>query len=384
VYSVALRMSILRATLLIVVATWISVGCASIGPPVPPSLELPKAPTDLRMARKGDKVVLSWTIPSRTTVHQSIRYLGETEICRSFESALKDCSTVVGVVSPPIDFEKTRKTNTNKLSATFTDTLPSAVERAHPMGGAVYSVKVQNTAGRAAGISNQARVSLVPTLPAFADFAAHPQASGVLVSWECPHNSDSLQDVNFQFRIYRRLESSPQYTKIADIPATACVEVTPRRAEEKESVSNSFLDQTFEWQQSYFYRGTVVSTIEVPGKEAVEIEGDDTPEVKIFANDLFPPAIPSGLQAVFSGPGQSAFIDLIWTPVKDVDLEGYNVYRHQAGTPIQKLNSAPVQMPALRDTQVMPGNTYFYSVSAVDQRGNESPRSDEASESVPN
>ena len=55
------------------------------------------------------------------------------------------------------------------------------------------------------------------------------------------------------------------------------------------------------------------------------IEGDDTPEVKVFANDVFPPAVPSGLQAVFSGPGQKPFIDLVWAPVSDADLAGYNV-----------------------------------------------------------
>jgi len=55
-------------------------GCASIGPPEAPSLELPKAPSDLRAARKGDKVTLTWTIPARTTNRQSVRYLGKTEI----------------------------------------------------------------------------------------------------------------------------------------------------------------------------------------------------------------------------------------------------------------------------------------------------------------
>ena len=113
------------------------------------------------------------------------------------------------------------------------------------------------------------------------------------------------------------------------------------------------------------------------------MEGDDTPEVKVFAHDIFPPAVPAGLQAVFSGPGQQAFIDLIWAPVADADLEGYNLYRHEEGAAAVKLNSEPVKTPAYRDAQVMAGKTYFYSVSAVDQRGNESARSEEASERVP-
>ena len=80
--------------------------------------------------------------------------------------------------------------------------------------------------------------------------------------------------------------------------------------------------------------------------------------------------MPTALQAVFSGPGQSPFIDLIWTPVSDSDLAGYNVYRHQAGQPPVKLNGDLLRTPAFRDLNVVPGQTYFYSVSAVDERGN--------------
>jgi hypothetical protein len=375
-------MSTFRATLLLAMATSFWTGCASIGPPEPPSLELPKPPSDLRAARKGDNVVLTWTIPSRTTVRQKLRYLGKTEICRSFDASIKEkeCTPVVGSVAPPADFENTMKTSTKKLAATFTDVPPSAIKQENPMGFAVYAVEVQNAAGRAAGISNQVRVPLVPTLPPFEDFAARPEASGVLVSWRCPHNAVSLKDLQFLFRIYRRLESEVRYTKIADVPATECAEAIPPN---EEAAAGSFLDQTFEWQQTYFYRGTVVSAIEVPGTSAIEIEGEDTPEVKVFANDIFPPAVPSGLQAVFSGPGQSPFIDLIWSPGKDADIAGYNVYRHEISTPLEKLTAEPVQTPAFRDTRVEPGKTYFYSVSAVDRRGNESARSEEASENAP-
>jgi hypothetical protein len=41
--------------------------CATIGPPQPPSLELPKPPSDLRAVRKGDRVILTWSAPSVTT-----------------------------------------------------------------------------------------------------------------------------------------------------------------------------------------------------------------------------------------------------------------------------------------------------------------------------
>ena len=86
---------------------------------------------------------------------------------------------------------------------------------------------------------------------------------------------------------------------------------------------------------------------------------------------------------MFSGPGQQAFIDLIWAPVTDVDLDGYNVYRHEAGAEPVKMNAELVKSPAYRDAGVASGKSYLYSVSAVDVRGNESARSEEAGESVP-
>ncbi len=65
------------------------------------------------------------------------------------------------------------------------------------------------------------------------------------------------------------------------------------------------------------------------------------------------------------------------------DLAGYNVFRWVEGGQPQKLNTQLIQVPSYRDETIEPGKKYFYAVSAVDLRGNESPRSAEASETVP-
>lgn len=384
---------LLGQLLLVAGLVWLT-GCASIGPPLPPSLELPKPPSDLRAARKGDKVTLTWTVPARTTDRRRVRYLGKTRVCRSLDPAFKQCDAPIGEVAPPADFVETNKSSANKLNATFINTLPSATEQANPAGVATYAVEVLNAAGRGAGISNLAHVALVPTVPPFSGFRARPTGQGVLISWECPPASGRRTGVKYLFRIYRRPESGASATRIAEIDVTACAAgpggmvTSPGQApgaatSAPNQIVTSFLDQSFEWEKTYFYRGAVVSVVEAAGKPAVEVEGDDTPEVKVWAHDVFPPAVPMGLQAVFSGPGQQTFIDLIWAPVTDADLDGYNVYRHVEGAAAVKLNTEPVKAPAFRDSQVVAGKTYFYSVSAVDLRGNESRRSEEASESVP-
>src|SRR2546427_9411147 len=115
----------------------------------------------------------------------------------------------------------------------------------------------------------------------------------------------------------------------------------------------------------------------------MDVEGDDSAPVKVSPHDVCPPAVPTGLQAVFSGVGQAPFIDLVWAPVTDADLAGYNVYRHEEGRQAVKINSEGVKTPAFRDSNVAGGKKYFYSVSRVALRGDERARPEGAAGSVP-
>jgi hypothetical protein len=170
--------------------------------------------------------------------------------------------------------------------------------------------------------------------------------------------------------VYRRADAAKEETRAGEADALDCSQL-------------SLLDQTFEWETNYTYHADTVTIVAVPGKPEIEVEGDNTPEIKIFAHDVFPPAVPTDLQAAFSGEGQAPFVDLIWAPDTDADLAGYNVFRHEEGGNPVRINSEIVKAPAYRDTQITAGKKYFYSVSAVDVRGNESARSEEASEQIP-
>ena len=50
--------------LICVLGSAVLVSCGAPGVPIPPALELAKPVTDLRAARKGDKVYLAWTVPA--------------------------------------------------------------------------------------------------------------------------------------------------------------------------------------------------------------------------------------------------------------------------------------------------------------------------------
>lgn len=339
-----------------------------MGPPQPPSLDLPKPPQDLRAARKGNRVTLTWTVPGVTTDRQTIRAVGPTRICRSTASLMQECGNPVGEVDPTAT--ATTKPSGNKISASFTDTLPSEMGNSDASASISYALEVLNSANRGAGLSNEVRVPLAPTLPPPQDFRSRVTTQGIVLIWtKSTPPVRFAENLRFIIRIYRHEEGSQQETVLGEAPIDGEPMLT---------------DSNIEWEKTYEYRANTVTVVQQSGGgKETQVEGDDTPEIKVFAHDLFPPAVPSGLQAVFSGPGQSEFIDLVWAPVTDPDLAGYNVYRHEQGTEPVKLNSDPLKMPAYRDNQVSPGKRYFYTVTSIDIRRNESSKSEEASEIVP-
>ena len=344
--------------------------CAQMAPPVPPSLELPKVVTDLKAVRKGDKVYLRWTQPVKTTDGESVGKLGVSRICRSFDEKAVQCEKV-GDVQP-----KTSATNAKASEANYVDTLPADLQQ-DPKKILSYSISVENESGRSAGLSNRVQVQAALTLAAPTDFKARASADGVVMSWTAV---PTPPDFHGSYRIYRQLEGSSTSLVAGELPL--------------DPVSTQFVDHGFEWGKTYNYRITVVTEVAGQGMHSCGnpphdcasvflVEGDDSPTAKVFADDVFPPAVPSGLQAVFSGEGQKPFVDLLWAPDTEGDLAGYNVYRREDGGPASKLNPEPVKPSAYRDFAVQTGKQYLYSVTAVDLRGNESGRSEEASERVP-
>jgi hypothetical protein len=356
------------------------VSCGAPGVPIPPALELAKPVTDLRAARKGGRVYLAWTVPAKTTDRQIVRHPGVTRVCRSLSALLADCKNPAAEIPAsqfPLPVSRSKESvPPPKIQASYTDLLSPELQQ-DPAAEITYAVSVQNANGRSAGLSNQVQVPSAPTLPPPNHFRAEVRSDGIVLSWDCPSAVATSDVIEHKLRIYRREQGKSTDTKVSDGDLMDCTQTSPN------SRSPEFLDQTFEWEKHYDYRATVMTFVLAPGKPEVEVEGDDTPAVSVFAQDVFPPAIPNGLQAVFSGVGQAPFVDLVWSPDTEADLTGYNVFRHEEGGQPVKLNSEPVKAPAFRDSSVQPGKKYFYSVSALDERNNESAKSEETSEQVP-
>ena len=348
------------------------VGCGSPGAPLPPSLNLPRPVSDLHAIRKAGKVMLSWTSPSESTDHQRLRQIGRTKICRDLRALVGDCQHYVGDIlagtSDLREKEKKRPSLNAKVQGIFEDTISESLQRENPTSQIVYALSVLNDSGRSAGLSNQVTVPSAPTLSAPGGLRAEVQVEGILLTWE-KSQGKAISGLSFKYRVYRRADGTLTDTVVGELPLV-------------DSGAPHLLDRNLEWEKKYLYRITVVTAVN-DGTSNAEVEGDDTNSLPVLAHDTFPPAVPSGLEAVFTNAAPQSFVDLIWTPDTDADLAGYNVYRLREGEAVRRLNSKLVRVPAYRDFAISAGDRYSYFVSAVDVRGNESARSEPASESVP-
>lgn len=358
-------MNVRRGKFLLLLLPLLTAGCGSPGIPLPPSLELARPISDLSATRKGNRVVLTWSVPTLTTDRRNLRRGGTVEICRALDARVSDCKTPIG----HIGFQEVPAKSTRK-SENYSDEFSPSGNSGHATSYYSYAVRILNPYGRSAGISNQVQIPAAPVLNPPLNLRADLTGEGVRLSWNPVTVDPEIPDIRFIYRIYRREERGTANLVAGEVA------IAPQTA-------TQFLDSSFEWEKTYDYHAAVVTVVTMPDGTQQQVEGDDSASVKVFAHDVFPPGIPTGLQAGFSGPGQKMFIDVVWTPNTEADLAGYNLYRHEPGSQPVKINFELVKSPSFRDFDVRSGQKYFYSIIAVDVRGNESQRSDEASESIP-
>lgn len=339
-------------------------GCGLPGAPLPPSLHIPKPVEDLKAARKGNDVLLSWTAPNQSTDGTLVRKPGKMMISRSVGSD-GNFATIAEMTLPPALDQDTHS------NITVTDSLGSVLQSpAHP-AFVTYRVVAVGERNRTAGPGNSVQVSAlpVPNPPAKLDLRLVPGGVEISFSVELSGQSQPQPPAKYFYRILRRVDG-------AKSEATLVAQLAPAGS------PLTVVDSRIDWETAYEYWVTPITHWESGGKSG-DVEGDDSAHLKILAHDSFPPAVPAGLQAVYAGDPQKPAVDLTWTPNSDDDLAGYNVYRREGTGAFAKINSALVKSPAFHDAQVRAGDTYIYAVSAVDLRNNESEKSKETAERVP-
>ena len=405
------------AALLFSAAVLAIAGCASPGPPRPPTLGIPKLVSDLTATRTGDTVVLRFTVPARTTDGLPLkaatlsgslcRQVGANGPCTPVETPETRTSLAVPAASPaPV--------------VVWTDPLPPALRSGAPRAMA-YRIELKSPAGRTAGLSDPAFAAAGVAPPDVAELHAEGMRLGVELRWapvadggEVLLNRTDLEstaaatlappDRAGQTRPSRRTKERVAGERAAKpshasgtIPGLVILQAAPGDASPKRTV-----DKEIAAGIPYRYTAFRRRVVQIGGR-TLELRSAESAAVTVTWRDVYPPAAPTALAALgYEAPSQPAgatgstpdaakpqfAVDLVWQPVNDTRLAGYVVYRQAldpAGAAIgsrQRLTAEPVLTPGYHDAAALPGYRYRYSVTAVDPAGNESPAAETVVEST--
>lgn len=365
-------------------------GCASPGEPNERKPPVPRAVTDLSAEQSGNDVVLTFTLPEEAVDGRQLDQLPSIEIFRDFESPAAAGSRPIPAANPTLVLTipagmVDRYSKAGRVRVT--DSLQASDFEGRP-DTAVYLVRTFVSPKRDSSDSNTLSLRVHPAADPINDLKAEITPSAVVLTWTPPLKTIAGPASSVgPYRIYRaEIEPEPPAAPgraSAAPPAAAAEKSKPQPALVKigETDAPPFSDSQAVFGATYEY--SVRSIIQYPDQA---IESADSNLVTITPKDIFPPAAPLGLVAVLV-PAQGAtpaHLELSWAISPETDIAGYNVYRtEQADVQGTRQNADLLIAPAFRDMNVQPGRRYFYSVTAVDRSGNESPVSAVVSGSVP-
>ena len=299
------------------------VSCGYIGDPLPPALNIAAPVTDLRVLESGDQLTVDFTIPELTTDGLVLKRLGTVELR-------------IGPGSTPFDTNRwAEAAQTIPLPATEPGKVHAEILVSEWIGkDVVAGVRVINTKGRASRWSNLVPLRVIQPLATPAEVTVISDPKGARVTWKSPEHS---------FRVFRKGPNEKE-------PALAGNAGSP-----------DYTDTTAQYGTAYTYR---VQAVRDGAESRLSAPVEFTPR------DEFPPAVPTGLNAI-AGIGS---IELAWDPNTDSDLRGYRVYRAAEGGAFERISEL-IDAPAYSDHKIEAGRKNRYTVSAVDQAGNESKQS---------
>lgn len=343
--------------------------CGAPGEPTPPSPPVPAAVTDLSAQQAGDAVQLTFTLPGKTITGDKLAEPPAVEILRG---ALKpdgtaDSSSFRVVYTIPGSLMDTYAAEGH---VRFADSVPPEETRAHPGATLAYRVRTRASRKRASADSNTVTVRVYPVPERIASLQAGVTEPAIELSWPAPMRTsggDPLPGVS-GYHIYRgELDPSSADAASKDLTQAKWISLLTLLAP---SPTTSYRDTFFDFGKTYLY---VIRSVILAGGSA--LESSDSASVIVTPRDVFPPAAPQGLVAAVlpgAAPG-SLEVDLSWSINLETDLAGCRVYRsEQQGTRGQLLTPELLPTPSYRDTSVLLGHRYWYSVTAVDRAGNES------------
>lgn len=352
-------------------------GCAAPGVPVTRQPTVPRAIADLSAKQIGDTIVLLFTLPTHTVQGKALSNPPAIEIYRAFKSAPGEPEQPQLVTTiPPQMVDHYQK----GAHVEFPDLLTPADLIAHSGSDAVYRVRTR-LGKHDSGDSNAVQLSVLPAPQPIEDLRAQITKTAVYLSWITPTvlPKSSAPPISLRYRVYRADLSAQGNPSPAVSPGESGKHAEPVLL--GESVAPSYNDSTFTFGRTYAY-----SVRSVAAYQNGTVESADSSALEVTPRDTFAPETPVNVVATATPADNSiaVHVDLSWAISAESDLLGYNVYRSDTESNSgARINATPLITPVFRDTSVVPGKQYFYRVTAVDRRGNQSAPSAPVAVNVP-
>jgi len=247
--------------------------CGYVGPPMPPTLDIPVTITDFRAWEYGDNIELAFTLPDKTTENLDLTSF------RSIELRIGENQPVVLPMAKP---------------GPVTSQVPAQMWIGKTI---VLAVRATGPKGKPSAWSNPVSLMVIQPLAMPSMAKLQNVQKGVELTWS---------GTGPRYRIFRAEGSGqPQQLADSDVP--------------------QYLDDTTVFGTRYRYQ---VQAIAADNQWSVLSE-----PVEITPVDTFAPGVPEGLSAV---PTPQS-IELAWTRNTETDFQGYNIYRSVDNGPFQKI-----------------------------------------------
>jgi hypothetical protein len=176
------------------------------------------------------------------------------------------------------------------------------------------------------------------------------------------------------YKIYKKIVPEPEENTNNNSDSTTANEDTAAPEPQfvqlnKENILKEYYEDTDTGTNGDYYY--YVSTVMTP-----EIESAASEEAMIKITDIYPPEIPANLTTFKAGD----HLFITWREVQDKDFSYYRLYRRSDSESEFKLLADQITANQFKDKSVTSGETYYYSITSVDLKGNESEYSPVVSE----
>ncbi len=347
----------------------LALGCGAPGEPTPPSPPIPVPVSDLKASQLGDAVLLTFTLPKKSTLGLRLTEIPTLEVWRG---GLRPDGTpnprsfhLVDTVPGPI-----LNSYLQEGKVSFPDPVQAEELRARTGETALYRVRTRVSERKGSADSNQVSVDLYPVPRHIDSLEAEATEKSIGLKWTTPTSTSAGAELPpiQEFHVYRgELDATSVSAAEKDLHSAAWKVPLAQIAV---TTTPEYQDSSFDFGSTYAY---VVRTVISEG--GAKLESGDSRPIILTPQDVYPPAAPQDVvAAALPGANSGPFVvDLSWTINLETDVAGYRVYRSEGeNAQGQLITPDLLPTPSFRDTSVLPGHRYWYTVTAVDRAGNES------------